>query len=286
MLKKPPDFGPTRRIEEAYARGLRKIAGRVLKPKRPEETFDQWIARLAARSQEPEIQTASEFLARQMFAWSNKVNARTWKEAASRSQHGATIHRLLQAELAGRQGAAVRALVRENARLISSLPVTAAQTLNREIMERQQRGQRPEAIAKFMRGRYPHLLSSRVRLIARTETAKASTALTQARCDDLNIGWYLWRTSEDSRVRKSHRNLDGVLIPWAHAPSPEQLVGEKPYGHYHSGTTFNCRCTQIVLLAADDVTWPRRVYWNGQVRQMRRDEFMKLNGAPEVRKAA
>lgn len=278
--KKPPEFGPTKRIEQEYAAGLRKIAGRVLRPKLPEETFDQWVARLALRSQQQDIQTASQFLARQMYKWADGVNVRTWREAAARSSNSAMLHKLLQAEMAGKTGDAVRALIRENARLISSLPVTAARTVADNVAKWQQAGARPETIARRLKGRYPHLLSGRVKLIARTETAKASTALTQARCDELSIAWYLWRTSEDSRVRTSHRKMDGVLIPWGHAPSPEALVGEKSYGNYHAGSTFFCRCTQLPLLAIDDVTWPRRVYWNGSITQMTRDKFLRLQGAP------
>lgn len=283
--RKPPDFGTTKRLQAEYERGIRRIVGRVLEPKRAEETFDAWVARLAAKSMEPEIQTASEFLARKMYQWTNVHNARTWREAANRSQRPAMLLRLLQEEMAGATGVGVRRLVRENARLISSLPVKAAEMLANEVMTAQQRGARPGTIARHIRQRFPELLRSRVHLIARTETAKASTALTQARCDDLNIQWYLWKSSEDARVRISHRKMNDVLIPWAHAPSPEALVGEKSYGHYHSGSTFNCRCTQLPLLTYDDVTWPHRVFWNNAIKSMTLADFKRIAVGVESRAA-
>ena len=129
----------------------------------------------------------------------------------------------------------------------------------------------------MLRTRFPQLLSSRVRLISRTETAKASSALTKARAEDLNLDWYVWQTSDDARVRTSHKKMNGVLVPWSSDPDPEALVGEKStLGAYAVGNCPNCRCTPLVLLSADDVTWPRRVYWNGAIKQMNKQQFKQL----------
>ncbi len=284
--KKPPEFSPTRRLQDEYARGVRRIVGRVLSPKAPEETLEQWTARLAARSQEQDIQTASEFLARQMYKWASVKNARTWREAARRSQRPEMLHRLLQEELRGATGSAFTRLVRENAALISSLPVRAATMVTDEVAKAQQAGARPATTAKMLRARFPQLLRSRVHLIARTETAKASTALTQARCEELDLRWYEWLTSDDARVRDSHRKMNGVLVPWDHAPDPEALVGEKSYGHYHAGQTFNCRCGQAPLLAFEDVAWPHPVYWSGKIRSMTLVDFKKIAGGGVEHRAA
>ncbi len=276
--KKPPSkFSPAKRLERGYERGLREIAGRVLQPRLPEESLEDWLARLKARSQEKDVQAASDALARRMVEWVAVGNLRTWREAAARSQQSQKLYQLLQHEMASTTGQAVARLVAENARYISSVPVEAAERLVHEVRSAQQAGARPETVAKMMAARFPQLVRSRVKLIARTETAKASTALTQARCEELDLDWYEWLTSEDVRVRPSHRNMAGVIVPWAEPPDPEALVGERSgLGHYHSGACPNCRCSQAPVLSLHDVRFPARVYWRGAIHRMTKQEFRQV----------
>jgi SPP1 gp7 family putative phage head morphogenesis protein len=272
--KKPADFGATKRLQKEYEKGIRQIAARAIPVKLPEQTLEQWLAAIAARSQEQDIQEASDFLARRMVHWTNVKNARTWREAAARSQHSRKLYALLQKEMQGVTGSRVSALVRENAALISSIALDSAMTLTGEVTRAQQAGSRPGTIAKMMRSRFPALLRSRVNLISRTETQKASTALTQARCEELGVDGYIWSTSSDIRVRESHKNMNDVLVMWAHPPSPESLVGESStLGHYHAGECPNCRCTVLPMLSVDDISWPRRVYWYNQITMMTLPQF-------------
>lgn len=288
--KKPTEFGPTKRLQRAYERGIREITGRVLLSSKPptEQNFSQWLADLAARSQQKDIQDASELLAKRMITQVHVKNMRTWREAASRSSKAQQLYRALESEMQGATGARVQQLVRENARLISSVSLDAAQHLTHEILAAQQSGARPKTVAKMAGKRFPELLKSRTNLISRTETAKASTALTQARCERLNIEWYQWETSSDGdRVRKSHRNMHGVIIPWSHAPSPEALVGEPSgLGHYQAGECPNCRCLVIPILTLDDIQFPARVYWNGSIKTMTKPQFRQIAIGLEERTAA
>lgn len=283
--KKPPEFGPTERLQREYERGIRQIAGRVLLPKKPEQDFTSWLLEMTRRSQERDIQDACDLLARRMVFHAQKTNYRTWREAASRSSHATTLHRLLEAEMQGATGARVQQLVRENAKLISSVSLEAATVLTGEITKAQQSGARPKTVAKMAATRFPELLRSRTHLIARTETAKASTALTQARCERLNVQWYQWETSQDSRTRASHKNMNGVIVPWSSAPSPELLVGEKSQGNYQAGEIYNCRCLVIPILTLDDVQFPARVYWNGSISSMTKPQFRQIAVGLEERAA-
>lgn len=285
MTSKPPEFGPTQRLQKAYEAAIRKIVRRVLPPSMPSLTVTEWLEQIAQRSREADVMDASEFLAKRMIFWVNVRNLKTWREAAARSQSSRKLYSLLQHEMRGATGARVTQLVRENAALISSLPLKSAITLSDEIRRAQQAGSRPETIAKMVRTRFPELLRSRVKLISRTETHKASTALTRARCDDLNLDWYLWRTSEDGRVRASHKKMDGVLCSWNDPPSPEALAGEKPEGRYAVGEIYNCRCVPIVLLSAQDVSWPHRVHYHGSIKQMTLPDFKKIAQNVEERAA-
>jgi SPP1 gp7 family putative phage head morphogenesis protein len=275
-MPKKAEFHPAKRVQLGYERGIRRITGRVLLKRLPDETFDQWYIRLQERSRQMDIQEASEELARRMVVQVNVGNMRTWREAAARHSKSALLHKALEAELRGPTGARVQQLVRENAALISSLSLEAAQKMNEEVTKAAQGGARPETIAKLQRRRFPELLRSRVNLISRTETAKASTALTQARCERLSIDWYIWETSRDVRTRPSHKAMNGVVVPWTHAPSPETLIGEKSQGNYQAGQIFNCRCLILPVLTLDDIAFPARIYWNGSVKTMDKQTFKKI----------
>lgn len=282
----PPSFHPTQRLQRAYERGIRAITGRVLLAKQPEESFADWLAKLARKSQEPDIQAASKLLAQRMIFHINIKNARTWREAASRSSKAQVLYRALQQEMNGVTGARVHQLVRENASLISSLSLDAAQTLIDEIERAAQSGARPKTMAKMTQRRFPELLRSRTHLISRTETAKASTALTQARCERLAIQWYQWETSKDGdRVRESHRKMHGVIVPWSQPPAPEELIGEKSQGHYQAGEIYNCRCVVIPILTLDDIQFPAHVYWNGAIKTMTKQQFKSIAVGLEERAA-
>lgn len=284
--KKPPEFGPTKTLQRAYENGIRAITGRVLLAQKPGQTFQQWLAELVHRSQQPDILAASELLAKRMVFFVQKSNYRTWREAAARTTHSRQLHDLLEAEMKGATGARVTQLVRENAKLISSLSLDAATMLNHEVLKAQQNGARPKTIAKMAQKRFPELLRSRTHLISRTESAKASTALTEARCERLNIQWYKWATSRDQRTRDSHKNMDGVIVPWDNVPSPELLVGEKSQGDYHAGEIYNCRCLVIPILTLDDIVFPARVYWKGSIQRMTKQQFKSIAVGLEERNAA
>jgi SPP1 gp7 family putative phage head morphogenesis protein len=283
--KKPPAFHPTQRLQRAYEQGIRQITGRVLKPKMPEQTFEQWMAELASRSNQPDIQAASELLAKRMIFHINVKNARTWREAAARSSKARVLYEALKQEMNGATGARVHQLVRENASLISSLSLDAARVLTDEVQKAAQAGARPKTMAKIMQRRFPELLRSRTHLISRTETAKASTALTAARCERLSIDWYQWETSSDQRTRLSHKKMHGVIVPWSKPPSPEELVGEKSQGHYQAGEIYNCRCVVIPILTLDDISFPARVYWNGHIETMTKPQFKLIAVGLEERAA-
>ena len=273
---KAPEFGLPKRVATEYEAAIGKIVRRMLPPKLPEQTLTQWLEEIARRQQAAEIREASELLAQRMVAWVNDVNAKTWRQAAERSSKSRQLYGLLVKEMSGPVGSRVRQLVRENANYISSIPLHAATILTREVSTATQQGARASTIAKMTRTRFPQLLRSRVNLIARTESAKASAALTQARAEYLNLPCYVWRTAEDQRVRSSHKKMDGVVCFYANPPLPELFAGEASQGAYSAGEIYNCRCTQIVLLSVEDVKFPRRVAWGPNLRSMNKQDFKKL----------
>ncbi|HEY3987952.1 MAG TPA: phage minor head protein [Acidobacteriaceae bacterium] len=204
-------------------------------------------------------------------------NAQGWRAAANESTKSRLIHRLLMQELNGPVGYEVTRLVRENASRIRTLPLDIAEKTNAFIASQQRRGMRSETITKELQERLPEMQAASVRLLARTETAKSETAVTQARAQSIGVHWYQWATSEDGRVRLSHRKMDGVICRFGDDPNPEALAGEKStLGHYAPGGCPNCRCLALPLVSLDEVSWPARVYHNGSITRMTRKQFERI----------
>lgn len=212
----------------------------------------------------------------QMVTHLFRDNGSTWRQAARANSRGRKIYEALQEEMQGPLGAQVRFLTQQNAQHIKSMPLHLAQEVNKKVLEEAIKGTRSSDIAEQIKEIFPHMTNVKANLIARTEVSKTSTALTEARSEYIGAPWYVWRSSEDSRVRDSHRLMDGVLVRWRDAPSPEALAGEKSYGTYQAGGTFNCRCYPEPLLDLDDVRWPCRVYVGGIIQRMTRKEFERI----------
>lgn len=78
----------------------------------------------------------------------------------------------------------------------------------------------------------------RAKLIASDQIGKANAALTQHRQQDLGIDEYVWRSSNDSRVRPTHAEANGQTFKWAKPPS---------FTGGHPGQAVRCRCTAAAV---------------------------------------
>jgi len=201
-------------------------------------------------------------------------SGRTWRQAARKNSRGRLIYAALQKQMAGRLGGDVMYQINRNAELIQSMPLDIAQQVNKHVMREALKGTRANDIAEMIKAYFPEASRAKAGLIARTETSKTSTALTRARSQAIGINWYVWRTSQDSRVRDAHAKMNSVLVKWSNPPNPEQLDGEsRTYGHYHAGDIFNCRCYPEPVIDLDLITWPANVYWGGRIQRMTRVQF-------------
>jgi len=163
----------------------------------------------------------------------------------------------------------------DNVGFIKSMPIDAAKRVHKLIKENQYVGLRStDLIDEIMR--IGGMSENKAKMIARTETSRYSTALTEMRATSIGADWYIWRAVGDFRTRSSHKHMNRVLVSWNDPPSPEKLSGEKAYGEYHAGETFNCRCYPEPVLDLDDVNFPAKVYRSGKIQTMKKDQFTKL----------
>lgn len=204
-------------------------------------------------------------------------NMRTWRMAAKKATKNPSLYRMLMSEINQGLKSDIEIQIEENASLIKTLPTDVAKKVTKDISDMALKGMRASEIAKVIREQTDKHSRASAKLIARTEVSKTTTALTKARCDNLDLHWYVWRTMEDGdRVRKSHRIMEGVIVNWNEPPSPEALAGEKSVGNYHAGNIWNCRCYPEPLIEIDDISWPHKVYTNGKIQIMGKMQFKQM----------
>lgn len=265
------------RIEKSYARAIARLIKGLL-PDWAGGPF-AFVAALRRLVRSPTFMRAAEAIARSMATNVFSDGWRTWRQAAAEGSKGREIYNALQSELQSSQvGRVYQEIVSRNAELIRSLPERLADRATQIASDGFAQGLRPEAVTAELMKSIPGMTLNQAKLIARTETSKASTALTEARCRSADINWYVWRTSQDARVRSSHDHMEGVLVSWEDPPSPERLIGEKFAGYYHAGNIYNCRCYPEALIRFDQVAWPARVYANGSIRSMTLAKFKAMIG--------
>jgi SPP1 gp7 family putative phage head morphogenesis protein len=171
-----------------------------------------------------------------MISTVNRRNEREWRSLSRTIQTG--IQRELSAETF--VGRTVQELIDDQATLIKSLPIEAARRVQKLALDNFAAGGRSKDIIDEIM-RTGDITRSRATTIARTETGRASTMLTQARAQSVGSDSYVWRTSRDRRVRDSHKHMEGKLVRWDSPPTLDGLTG-------HAGTLPNCRCFPEIIV--------------------------------------
>jgi SPP1 gp7 family putative phage head morphogenesis protein len=135
----------------------------------------------------------------------------------------------------------------ENTRLISKMSTEAIGEIDGLVQRGISSGRRIEEISKDIRERF-EVTRRKAKLIARDQVAKLNGQLTQLRQTNLGVTKYVWRTSKDERVRKSHRVMEGKTAVWDDASvylddegkrHPRSGIGGV---ELHPGSDFQCRC--------------------------------------------
>ena len=230
-------------IETAYARKLRLIA---LESVRIIGKYDQSTATGRQQAQAELAEYAAKLEpwalleAANMFDKLNNQDLIMWRRQAKQLSIG--LKRVINETPVG---AMQRAFVFDQVQLIKTLPLNAGLKAQEYAAKAMIGGARHETLIVDI-AKLNDLSVFQARRIARTECAKQSSLLTQAR--GLNIGatQYIWRTSKDAAVRSSHRHMEGVVCSLIDPPEVE------PGKFYQSGCVYNCRCHPEIIIPGID----------------------------------
>jgi SPP1 gp7 family putative phage head morphogenesis protein len=265
------------RLEIAYEHSITRLLQKFFKI--PEiETWNQ--AQKLVKEYATTVKYLAGFaaqLASNMVTHVSVQNANSWREAAHIAGRGSLIYTLLRNELhQPKMRDRLHFLIQSNAQFISTIPQDVAARTVHHVQQEQLAGRRSSDILHDIAPYMRELKKWQIQRIARTEVAKADTAVTRVRAEELGLNWYKWSTSHDARVRKSHRHMSDVLVNWNDPPSPELLVHEKTAGSYHAGNIYNCRCIALPLVSVDDVNWPSKVYAHGNINRISKSQFTRM----------
>ena len=268
-------FKPPRRVERQYERAINRLINELRRRLRGIKSPARMVEAIRGFARSPNFKRESRRIAMAMVTSLFVDGAKTWREAAAKGGKGDLIYKALKKEL--KWYPVYHEIIERNSKLIKSLSDKAAERASKLAAERGLNGERPESMIAAILQQGPNLTRAHARLIARTETAKAATALTRVRSEGAGISWYVWRTSDDARVRSSHQHMDDVVCAWNDPPSPEKLIHKKSYGNYAPGEIFNCRCYAEPLIDDTDVQWPHKVYRHGKIQYMTLAQFRRIN---------
>lgn len=234
-----------RKVEERYARQLRAVAKNV------DSIVRGFLDENADVNDTQAMQTALHRYADILEPWARSVASRmvaeiSQKDAKAWISHSREMGKALKQEIVSAPtGNALRTMLDEQVTLIKSLPLDAAKRVHELTLEAiAGTSARPSEIAaKILET--GEVTKSRATLIARTEVARTASNLTLARAVDIGCTHYIWRTSKDGNVRKSHKEMSNKIVAIAEAPVLSDGT------QTHAGCIFNCRCWPEPIIPTD-----------------------------------
>lgn len=143
----------------------------------------------------------------------------------------------------------------EASNLIRTIPEEYFGKIQEAVLQNYQQLPLPEGrtLAEEIREIYK-VTASRARVIARDQTSKMNTAITQARNEEIGVEEYIWRTAGDSRVVGTPGGLfpDGNRVHGNHyARNGKTFRWDEPPADGHPGYAINCRCVAEPVIDID-----------------------------------
>lgn len=198
----------------------------------------------------------SDALARTLASqFVGKMNDKTKKklEKSVGKAMGIDINQMVASE---GLAAAMDASIRENVRLIKSIPAEYLDKIQRIVDTETIKGRSGRSIIQQIQEVYP-VTENKARLIARDQSNKVNGDLTRERQTAQGIRGYRWRTVGDGAVRESHKERNGKVYAWRpedvgkRLDSGEVMLDPEAEDIGHPGEDIQCRCVADPILELD-----------------------------------
>lgn len=240
------NFKPSNKAERDFLRALKKVArvsGHIV------ESHTEGVKITETNNMQKALESYSKLItpwaARQSKKLLESVQKSNQRAYQKKSQ---LIGKLFKTQVGNSEvGATATMLMLEQVELIKSIPIEAGLRAQRIAFEAVEAGRRAvpdqstiDELQKQL-GLSTEVAISRAQLIARTETARATASINQARAQNVGSNQYRWHNSGDEAVRHSHKfykgkRLQGMIFSWDNPPTLDDgMTG-------HPGTFPNCRC--------------------------------------------
>lgn len=214
----------------------------------------------------------------------NQVNTQsksdTWREAATQETKSNEIYREIKKELDYSLYEKIYRKVKNNYMVMKFFPECIPKQTVYHVITESFKGRRPESICEDIQNKFFDISNKDMQKITATICNICSSNFNQKRSQNLGLNWYIWRSCMDSKTRKSHKEMEGVVVNFNEPPSPERLVGESFIGEYNAGECDGCRCYSETIVNIDFIKFPRRVYYQDKIQVMKKAEFEKIFKKP------
>ena len=157
----------------------------------------------------------------------NKANKQRFYKAME-SATGVNLSNVIQNE--GLEDIIV-ASTRENVSLIKSIPDQYFKQIESIVFTGTTQGSQAGSMIKQIQG-LNNSTTKRAKLIARDQSSKINSAISQQRQQNLGVEEYIWVSADDARVRPTHKANNGKRFRW---DDPPKKTG-------HPGNDIQCRC--------------------------------------------
>lgn len=194
------------------------------------EIFDRMQAKVDKKCEAFGIRNKLENLAK----LTRKLTVREWKKAI-KSTLGIDIQE--DYYLGEFYKEALEHWVDENVSLIKTIPEETLEKMKTIIQNGYKQGKSTTKMIKQIQSAYS-ISKRHASLIARDQVAKLNSNIQQAQQQDAGISEYTWYTSGDTRVRESHKKLNGKKFKWSEPPVVDRKTGRR----CHPGEDYQCRC--------------------------------------------
>jgi SPP1 gp7 family putative phage head morphogenesis protein len=142
-----------------------------------------------------------------------------------------------------------------NSRLIKSIPETMLNDVSMVIQTGFRAGSSINYIKDQIKNKFG-IAENRARLIARDQIGKLHSNVIRDEHLKIGITQYKWLTSQDERVRLSHKVMSNKICQWSNETTYKNNVEDKNWNMRSSiggvqkqvGEDFQCRCSPIAIL--------------------------------------